>query len=128
MFGASTLYRTDSPGVSRVAQSVKHPTSAQVMISWFMSSSPASGFLLSAWSLLGILSLLLSAPPSLSPNKQTNKQTNKHTSGFSHLIFQGSLLSVLGERFYTWVKVPVLRSWRDVCAVALPWLSPSSVT
>ena len=34
-----------------VAQSVKHLTSAQVMISWFMSSSPASGFVLTAWSL-----------------------------------------------------------------------------
>ena len=34
-----------------VAQSVKPPTSAQVMISWFMSSSPALGFVLTAQSL-----------------------------------------------------------------------------
>ena len=34
-----------------VAQSVKHPTSAQVMILWFMSSSPASGSVLTARSL-----------------------------------------------------------------------------
>ena len=34
-----------------VAQSVGCPTSTQVMISWFMSSSPASGSLLIAWSL-----------------------------------------------------------------------------
>ena len=34
-----------------VAQSVKHPTSAQVMISRFVSSSPASGSVLTAQSL-----------------------------------------------------------------------------
>ena len=34
-----------------VAQSVKHPTSAQVMISRSVSSSPASGFVLTAQSL-----------------------------------------------------------------------------
>ena len=36
---------------SWVAQSVKHLTSAQVMISWFVSSSPASGSVLTAQSL-----------------------------------------------------------------------------
>ena len=34
-----------------VAQSVKLPTSAQVMLSWFVSSSPASGSVLTAQSL-----------------------------------------------------------------------------
>ena len=34
-----------------VAQSVKHPTSAQVMISWSVGSSPASGSVLTAHSL-----------------------------------------------------------------------------
>ena len=34
-----------------MAQSVKHLTSAQVMILWFMSSSPASGSVLTAQSL-----------------------------------------------------------------------------
>ena len=34
-----------------VAQLVKHQTSPQVMISWFMSSSPASGSVLTAQSL-----------------------------------------------------------------------------
>ena len=34
-----------------VAQSVKRPTSAQVMISWLVSSSPASGSVLTAQSL-----------------------------------------------------------------------------
>ena len=34
-----------------VAQSVKHPTLAQVMISRFVSSSPTSGIVLTAWSL-----------------------------------------------------------------------------
>ena len=34
-----------------VAQLVEHPTSAQVMISWFVSSSPALGSVQTAWSL-----------------------------------------------------------------------------
>ena len=42
-----------------VAQSVKRPTSAQVMISQFGSSSPMLGSTLAAWSLLRILSLPL---------------------------------------------------------------------
>ena len=49
-----------------VAQSVQHLTLdlAQVMISW-LSLSSASGSVLSVQSLLGILSLALSAPPLL---------------------------------------------------------------
>ena len=43
-----------------VAQAVKCPTLAQVMISQFVSSSPALGSVLTAGSLLGILSLPLS--------------------------------------------------------------------
>ena len=52
-----------------MAQLVKRPTLvlAQVMISWSVRSSPASGPVLTAWSLLGILSPLLSA--SLAQNK-----------------------------------------------------------
>ena len=45
-----------------VAQSVKHLTSAQVMISWFVSLSPASGSVLSARSRLWIVCLPLSLP------------------------------------------------------------------
>ena len=51
-----------------VAQWVGRPTSAHVMISWFVSSSPASGSVLTAQSLespLQILCLPLSAPPPL---------------------------------------------------------------
>ena len=48
-----------------VAQSVECLTPAQVMISRVMSSSPASGSLLSAQSQLQILSPLLSGPPLL---------------------------------------------------------------
>ena len=68
-----------------VVQSVKCPTSAQVMISQLVSSSPASGSVLTAPSLepaSDSVSPSLSAPPlltlclSLSTNKQTNKQTN----------------------------------------------------
>ena len=48
-----------------VAQLVKHPTSAQVMISWFVGLSPASGSVLTARSLepaLGSVSPSLSTP------------------------------------------------------------------
>ena len=45
-----------------VAQLVKHPTSAQVMILRFVGSSPVSGSALTAWSLLLIVSPYLSAP------------------------------------------------------------------
>ena len=51
-----------------VAQLVKRPSSAQVMISQFVSSSPASGSVLTAQSLelaSGFVSPCLSAPPLL---------------------------------------------------------------
>ena len=57
-----------------VAQSVGRPTSTQIMISWFMSSSPASGSVLIAWSLepaSDSVSPFLSASLSLS-------EINKH--------------------------------------------------
>ena len=64
-----------------MAYSVKCPTSAGVMISWFLISSPALGSALTVWSLLGILALSsLSAPPvllfslSLKINKSISKQ------------------------------------------------------
>ena len=44
--------------VSWVAQSVKHPTLAQVMISWFVSSSPVSGSVLTSQSLESALDSL----------------------------------------------------------------------
>ena len=43
--------RPDPSGGAWVAQSVKHPTSAQVKTSRFVSLSPASGSVLTAWSL-----------------------------------------------------------------------------
>ena len=45
-----------------MAQSVKRPTSAQVVISWFVSSSPVPGSVLTAWSLLWVLSPSFSVP------------------------------------------------------------------
>ena len=51
-----------------VAQSVKRPTSAQVMISWFVGSSPVSGSVLTVQSqelTLDSVSPSLSAPPLL---------------------------------------------------------------
>ena len=54
------------PWDSWVAQSVKQLTWAQVMISWFVSSSPVSGPGLTAWSLFQALSLSLCASSALS--------------------------------------------------------------
>ena len=51
-----------------VAQSLERPTSAQVMISRFVGSSPASDSVLTSWSLepaSDSVSLFLSAPPPL---------------------------------------------------------------
>ena len=56
----------DHPGGAWVAQSVEHPTSAQVMISRSMSSSPTSGSVLTAQSLEPVsnsVSPSLSDPP-----------------------------------------------------------------
>ena len=54
-------------GAAGGAQAVKGPLqiSAQVTISWFVGSSPVSGSVLTAWNLLGILSLSLSLSLSL---------------------------------------------------------------
>ena len=69
-----------------VAQSVKRPTSAQVMISWSVGSSPASGSVLTAQSLEPVsdsVSPPLSDPPpfmlclSLSQKKKKLKQIKK---------------------------------------------------
>ena len=67
-----------------MAQSVKRPTSAQVMISWFVGSSPTSGPVLTAQSLeppLDSVSPALSAPPllvlCLSKMNKTLKILNK---------------------------------------------------
>ena len=59
---------------SWVAQSVEHPTLAQVMISWLVSLSPTLGSVLAAQSLelLQILCLPLSLPLSLK-NKHLKK-------------------------------------------------------
>ena len=67
-----------------VAQSVKHPTLAQVMISQFVTLSPASG--LRAWRLLGILCLplFLPLPPfviCLSKEKEERARKSKRERG-----------------------------------------------
>ena len=54
--------RTSCVGGGHLGGSVECPTSAQVMISWFVSSRPTLGSVLTARSLLGILSLSLSLP------------------------------------------------------------------
>ena len=48
---ARLLLQNGSPWSTWVAQSVKRPTSAQVMISRFVGSSPAPGSVLTAWNL-----------------------------------------------------------------------------
>ena len=62
---------------SWVAQSVKHQTLAQVMISQLMSSSPTAGPVLTAQSLLWILCLLLSLPSKIK-NKMLKKTQKTH--------------------------------------------------
>ena len=54
--------KRDHLGSAGVAQSVKHPTSAQVMISQFVSLDPTLGSLLSAQNPIRILCPHLSAP------------------------------------------------------------------
>ena len=56
------VFKSAGSGGSWVAQSVKRLTSAQVMISRFVGSSPASGSVLTVRSMLGILSLSLPHP------------------------------------------------------------------
>ena len=82
--------------------SIRLLMSAQVMISWFVGSSPAWGTALTAWSLLGILSLplslSLSAPPllklslsfSLKMNtlKKLKKLREKEDAAFKGLVTQ----------------------------------------
>ena len=68
-------------GGARVAQSVERPTSAQVTISWFVSSSPASGSVLTARSLQpasGSVSPSLSTPPLLVLCLSVFQKMNKH--------------------------------------------------
>ena len=83
--GVTTLQKCISWG-AWVAQSVERPTSAQVMISWSVSSSPASGSVLTAQSLEPVsdsVSPSLSDPPpfmlclSLSQKKINVKQKLK---------------------------------------------------
>ena len=67
-------------GAPRVVQSVERPTSAQVMISWSVSSSPASGSVLTARSLERVLD---SVSPSLCPSPThalslSVSEVNKH--------------------------------------------------
>ena len=73
-----------------MAQLVKRPTSAQVMISQFLSSSPASGSLLSAqsplWILCPPLSVSLQLVLSLSLSKQTNFK-KKEREGENRMLF-----------------------------------------
>ena len=60
-----------------MAQSVKHPTSAQVMISWFVSLSPALGSVLTAPGLepaSDSVSPLLSALPLLTLSLSLNNK------------------------------------------------------
>ena len=66
--------RTGAPGwLSRL--SIGFLTSAQAMISQFLSSRPASGSVLTAWSLLGILSL--SVPPLVALSHSLALKINK---------------------------------------------------
>ena len=61
--------------------SIRLLISAQVMILRFMGLSPASGSVLTVWSLLGILSPPLSAPPLLVLSLKINKNEFKKKKG-----------------------------------------------
>ena len=82
-----------------MAQSVERPTSAQVMISWFASSSPASGSVLTAQSLepaSDSVSPSLSAPFSLALFLSLSKINSKGAPGWlSQLSVQLRLRSDL---------------------------------
>ena len=54
------VLKSPQSGGTWVVQSLKRPTWALVMISWFVTSSPTLGYALSVQNLLGILSLPLS--------------------------------------------------------------------
>ena len=89
-----------------MAQSVEQPTSAQVMISRLMSSSPASGSRLSAQSLLWILSPSLSLVLSLFQKKKKKKQDEVQTLwvGFqTRLDLAPSVLSCLSSETPKWM-------------------------
>ena len=78
-----------------MAQSVKHPTSAQVMISRLVSSSPTSGSVLTVWSLEPVsdsvspsLSLCPSPAHALSLSKiNTKKKKKKKKSSESQALY-----------------------------------------
>ena len=59
--------KTETPGATGWLSRLSVPllTSTQVMMSWFVSSSPTLGSVLSAQSLLGILSPAVTVPPPL---------------------------------------------------------------
>ena len=59
MYYSFILYEISKIRSAWVAQLVEHQTLAQVMISWFVGLSPISGFVLTAWTMLWILSLSL---------------------------------------------------------------------
>ena len=64
-----------------MAQSVKRPTSAQVMVSWLVGSNPAMGSVLTAWSLepaSDSVSSCFSAPPPSHSLSLSLSKINKH--------------------------------------------------
>ena len=71
-----------------MAQSVERPTSAQVMISWTVSSSPASGSVLTAQS-LEAASDSVSPPLSLCPSPTHTLSLSPSKINFLKKIFKG---------------------------------------
>ena len=92
---------TQSLGVW-VAQSVKHSTLAQVMISWFVGSRPASGSVLTDQSLEPAsvsLSPSLSAPPLLALSKKINiKRKEKWGTWVAQSVKHSTLAQVMISR------------------------------
>ena len=86
------IKKKNQSGAPRVAQSVKCPTSAQIMISWFMSWSPPSGSLLSVQSLLQLFcpSLSLCTPHWFSVSISLNIINLKKNHSVDSAILLGS--------------------------------------
>ena len=83
-----------------MGQSVEHPTSARVMISRFVSSSPTSGSVLTAQSLKPAsdsVSPSLSAPPPLVLCLSLSTINKRKKKKFSNIAFRGAKSSLVTE-------------------------------
>ena len=131
-------------GGTWVAQSVEYPTSAQVIIWWFVSSSPASGSVLKDWSMEPAsdsvsLSLCLSPTHILSLSLSLSlSKMNKHERQELRCITQALFNALCGSIFCTFHSPTYfprcLVRFSDIymaslrCLSTMVWTSPSTHT